>query len=56
MAKQDPFNDRNYFTLRINKGVQDVVNIKQFEIKQCNHPIQKDGCNCGIIALKVCDN
>ena len=34
-------------------GVPDEVSIKGFDVKQCNLQIQKDGYNCGIIALKV---
>lgn len=34
-------------------GVPDEVDIKGFDVKQCDHQIQKDGCNCGIITLKV---
>ena len=41
--------------LRKNEGVPDEVNINKFDVKQCDQPIQKDGCNYGIITLKVND-
>ena len=44
---------RNYFNMRYESGVEDKLCLKGYCIKQCDS-IQKDGYNCGVIALKVC--
>ena len=43
---------RNYFNVRYESGVEDKLSLKGYYIKQCDY-IQKDGYNCGVIALEV---
>lgn len=40
--------------MRYESGIEDKLCLKGFCIKQCVS-IQKDGCNCGVIALKLAE-
>lgn len=40
--------------MRVDMGVDDLVSLKGFKIRQCNSDIQQDGHNCGVICIAIC--